>query len=510
MADWQLLHSSVDIAGTWRNVTGTPVVSAEVVAGGARNFGSSLAGVYRFTVVYVEDPLWSFCVSCSIMSPLDISNPLVFSTPRTIVADGVSSNWNVLPGWAVVLASDLQDGDVFEIGVGCSWDSGSGSWVRAVSLGTRIAGRISGTITLTAKNISGGTLTDCIVVATNAIRVENLPGYTYTGSQYAWNVRPFFAAWQQGLSNPDADDDLAGSALTITYRYGGGILGVRRITIESDDAPIDAYDVTNSLPRPGKDNPTSGYGQNLLCDEATVYKFPDGSKFQGLHFILGEYCDTWDAATLYVSDGGDAVQLATASGSFVAGPAGVVLTETGQATGTITDDGEVEFRLRVNPLVSDLADLNERSFSLRLIGTNIADAEVALELQGSLSLVETEGLINFRANVGAEAYPLPHYTRTIDGETVTYTEDEDGHYVENPAAPDTYILVSIDGLTRYSEDPENPGTYIEDPEGGYVEDPENPGYYVPATEHPTGGYYPSYAGTGGALAANGVYLSGGA
>jgi hypothetical protein len=388
MSTWQLLYNSNDIEGGWRNVVGSPVVSASKIASGLKGLANAPAGVYRFTVA--EDG-GDYTVNLSFISKLDYANGMESDNwPLDVIADGLTYNYMVMPGWGITFAADAQDGDVFEVAVGCYWDSTIGTWVRGLSFGSRATGIVSGEISLTAKNLSGGTLTDCMAVVTNAISVVNVPLSPDSGD--GRGDRPFAAWWQAGRVNPDPDTGGSEGAVTIANRDGGGIFGDYLVALAVDGANVDIYDLTNDTIMP------AGDAQDLDCDETTIYKFPDGSKYQGLHFFLGEGTDMGDEAEFYVSDGGAAIQIAQATGAFTSGVNGAILTESGQDTGTVTDDGEVTFRIRINPLMGTLPDLNQRSFSLRLIGTDVGGDEVCAEWQGSLSLFTPEGKLTLRTN----------------------------------------------------------------------------------------------------------------
>ena len=440
MADWQILYnyggSDRDISGYWRNVSGSPVVSAAPLASGAASFASPIAGVYRFTF---ESPS---TVSCDRQGNQDVSNPLLFSGTRSVTADGATVNLNLLPGWGVVLSSFVGSGDTFEIGVGCYLDTDLMHWQRVLSFGPRLKSYASGSREVTAKNISGVELTDCVVVVTNAARVEN--------DQAA--DRPFYAFYQQGLLNPTADADLDGMAVTFD-NYTAGSPATVDILVDGDI--LDIYDVTNSALMPD--------GVGLNCDDTTVYRFVTGSKYQSVHFILSSSLTETDTATFYVSDGGDAVKISIGSGTAVSGPSGLVLTESGQDAGTVTDDGEVDIQLVLDPDAYSSTTLNARSFSFRVQGMD-GTTPVCVEHQGSFFLALGEAPLNFRITAAQEKYPRPHY----------------------------------------SPDPGNPGEYISDDEGLYVRSEQDPRVFLLATEDPSGGYYASY---GSYLSANGVIIT---
>jgi hypothetical protein len=341
MADWQILTNygtDVDIIGSSRNVTGASLSSATKIDFHDEGAMSAIAGVYRFTMESSTE------VSVEIVSNFDTKNPLIYSGNRTVVADGSTPNYNLLPGWAVIISGTPVTEDVFEIGPGCYWDSSNQVWYRALSIGPVIPGFATTEKELIVKNISGGSITNSMVLATNAARVEN--------DQTA--TRPFFTFRLIEDLNPTADSDLDGRAVTFDNLSGS------TVDILIDGSPIDVYDLAAGSLIPD--------GEGLGCNGTSIYKFADGTPLQGIEFILSADLAETDTATIYVSDGGDSVELATAEGSFVSGPTGITLTEDEQVDGTVTDDGEVTFRLRIKPGSSETTDLNLRSYSLRLIG----------------------------------------------------------------------------------------------------------------------------------------------
>jgi hypothetical protein len=441
MSGWQILHTyngiDRDITGCWRNVTGSPVRSAAKVAPGAPGFASPIAAVYRFTLVSPA------AVSCRGISNEDSLNPLIFSGTRSVIADGATVNLHLLPGWGIVLASDAQAGDVFEIGVGCCLDEDFMSWQRILSFGPRMTGYTSAARTVTAKNISGGTLTNCIAAITNAVRVGNDQG----------PARPFHAFYQQGMLNPTADQDQDGVPVTFANYVPGSPCTVSMLI---DGNGEDIYDVAADrvLPR----------GIGLKCDGATLYAFLHGSKYQSARFILAADLAEPDSATLFVSDGGESVWVSSGSGTPVAGPSGLTLTETGKSYGVITHNAAVSIHLVVDPNSYSSADLNARGFSFRVQGYERHNSRISIEHQGSFLPALGEAALNIRISTVQERYMRPHY----------------------------------------SEDSANPGEYIEDEQGDYVRDEQDPRIYIRATEDPNGGYYAKY---GGYLASNGIIIS---
>jgi hypothetical protein len=440
MSHWQFLYafggSDRDIAGSWRNIVGAPVLCAYKIPRGTEGYRTAVAGVYRFTFETVAS------VTCRRISSWDAKNPLLYSGARTVKADFSTENKNLLPGWSVVLREDVRAGDEFEIGVGCCWKKDKGVWRRITAFGPRMAGFVSTDQSLKVRNISAAPLSDCKLVATNAIRVASSHGA----------LGPFSSFYQSGILNPEADRDLDGSEVTL-INYLPGDPATANILIDGD--PIDVYDVSADSIVPG--------GVSLRCDGVTLYRFADGTKYQSGTFCLAEALPEAGTTTIHVSDGGSSAWLASDNGSFVPGPAGIVLTEQSQGRGTITAGGVVPFKLRIQPPDCDAPDLDARIFSLRAVGLD-GSVVVDLDHQGSFLRATGGALLSIRITALKSAYPRP----------------------------------------RYSPDPNDPGRFIPDDGGEYVEDLSNPGTYLHHSQDQSGGNYRSIWHY---LAENGVTFS---
>lgn len=439
MADWQVLytHRGVDrdITGYWRNVKGSPIRTAQKVPAGSPGFASPMAGVYRYILETAGT------VSCARISTIEYGNPLIFSGERSVIADGTTGNLDLLSGWSIVVAEDARPGDIFEIGIGCVPDSDLAIWYRVLSFGPRLVGYPSTGVPLVARNVSGVPLSDCVVVATNAIRALNHDSPT----------SPFLSFRQTGLLNPFPDSDPAGALVSCTqYSLFGHPHRYADICVNGE--PIDIHDVAANQLIPG--------GKRLVCDGTAAYRFADGSKYQSGTFVLAEHMGMNPHATLHVSDGGESVRIRNGAGNSVSGPTGLVLTQSGEQPGRISIDGTASIEVRIDPTERSTAELAARSFSLRLLGMD-GDRPLTLEHQGSFFPVTPAAGLNLRVNSLAGKYPRQHY----------------------------------------SEDPGKPGKYIEDDNGIYVQDEQTPGTFILATEDPTRGYYANYADY---LSANGI------
>lgn len=419
MSHWQFLYafggSDSDIAGSWRNIVGAPVLCAYKIPRGSEGYRTAVAGVYRFTL---ETPT---SVTCRRTSSWDAKNPLIYSGRRTVSADFSTENKNLLPGWSVVLREDVRAGDEFEIGAGCRWNGDTGVWQRITAFGPRMAGFVSTDQSLKARNISAAPLRDCKLVATNAIRVASSQGA----------LGPFSCFYQSGILNPESDTDLDGSEVTL-INYRPGAPATANILIDGN--PIDVYDVSADSIVPG--------GAGLRCDGVTLYRFADGTKYQSGTFCLAEALPGAGTTTIHVSDGGSSAWLAGADGSFVPGPAGIILTEQSQGRGTITAGGIVPFKLRIQPPDCDAPDLDARIFSLRAVGLD-GSVVVDLEHQGSFLRATGDALLSIRITAIESAYPRPRYSPDAD-DPARFVPDDSGEYVEDLWNPGTYLHHSQD------------------------------------------------------------------
>jgi len=421
MTTWQLTTDykgvDVDPALSWRNVNGSAVLVVTWLLEDDPGYQAPRAGIYSFTVLSGVAT-----VMMQALSNLDAGNPLLATLP--IVADGVSENLNLIPGVSVILAPDLQAGDQFDIGINNYLDTDLASWYPVLSFGPRVTGFTSTERIFLATNISLGTLTDCLLVATNAVRVVN------DVSVFV----PFEQFRQVGILNPTADDDLSGLEVTFDNFEEGT---PNTVDILVDGETIDIYDVD------ADDVIPEGVGLN--CDGTTVYRFADGTKYQSVEFVLSADLEETDTATLFVSDGGASIEIAQVVsetvGEFISGPSCIVLTESGQADGTVTSDGDAGFAVRIRPPGDGTTDLNQRSFSLRMVGVDGTDATVTTDYQGTFVMAVGEGLLNFNIHAVDPTYTRPRYSET---EPDVFELDTEGVYVEDESAPGSYILATED------------------------------------------------------------------
>lgn len=340
---YQVISSWVNMAVSYRNVTGTPLSYAQIVAERDEGHATPMAGVYRFTCAsYAGGGTAGF--TCALVDEKDTGNPVVPSGTQTIYVDD-TENIDIIPGVDIRLTDDMDAGDIFEIGIGCYWSSTLGSWIRPVTFGPVLPGHETSYRTLRAINVSGKQLSSCKIVATNHCRVENDQSES----------RPFYSFRQTGILNPTADGDSNGRVITFANVAGG------TCDILVDGVAYDIYDVTNEA--------TVTDGEGLEADDTTVYRFADGTILQSCEFVLSSSLSSSDTATIYTSDGGESVEVSSSLGYWYAGPTGIDVTESGKATGVVGIGGYMAFYLRANPNANEDSDLNPRAYSLRVSGT---------------------------------------------------------------------------------------------------------------------------------------------
>lgn len=346
MPGWNIKYSYgegiVDVRLSSRPVVGTPLVS--VVIADSLGVNTLPCGVFRFTMASETSVL------IEAVSAFDVKNPALFTNTMTVIADGVTENLNLLPGVAVILSDNAVAGDQFEIGVGCYWDSATLAWVHALPLDIAVSGNVGASRLLHAKNDSGTTQCNCQAVVTNAMWITNAQSPS----------RPFLSFEQTGLLSPAAHDDLAGKAVTFDDLVDGL---PNTVSILVDGASIDVYDVSN--------DETIAGGAGLKCDGYTVYRFADSTDYQSGQFVLSADLEESDTAIVYVSDGGDFIEISDMFNDFVIGSSAVYLTQNGAPEGVVQDGESVTFAVRVNAPSDASVDLNQRLFSLRILSVSV-------------------------------------------------------------------------------------------------------------------------------------------
>lgn len=341
MTEWEFWHPaqqySLD-AVNWRNLYGNPVLYADVLSG-AEGDNQRIAGVFRITLMDIDQ-----CM-CEAVHFGDYHSPVLWDGIKEMVADGTTVNANLVPGIGITLSGEAIEGDQFEIGIGCYWDAVAGTWFRGLPMDLLVSGYDSAERRLAIRNVSGRTQCNCVIVGTNAMRLEN----DQTAS------RPFAQFRQVGMLNPTADTDASGTQISFADLVEGT---PNTVSILVAGLPANIYDVANDTMI------SSGIG--LLCDGSTVYRFPDGYPNQGGEFVLSPDLEVTDTATLFVSDGGDFLMIAAYDGDFVPGTSGIWITSSGAPEGVVAADSTVEFRIKLASLSEADLSFNPRLFSLRV------------------------------------------------------------------------------------------------------------------------------------------------
>ena len=387
--NWRFLSNingvNLSLDGDSKNFIGTPLVSASRLSVGDAGYTCVNAGGYLFQV-HGSPPA---TVSVSGLELTDTDNPFFYAGNTAAVFDSVTPNFTLLPGWSIVLSASAQDGDQFLVTVGCA-----GSDVppyRVLSQGDLIAGiGSSGVSAVTVKNYSTGTMTGCQAVATNAARIKN--GVSFS--------RPFYAFWQAGLTNPAADPNLSGAAVSFANVNAG------KADIFIGGNPIDVTNVATAILIPG--------GVGLFCDGSTVYQFSDQTKYQSVRFILSSALQGTDTATIYVSPGGEGVEFSLDGNLFVPGTVGLLL-------GNLSSQDMANFFITINPQASLSSAMNQLSYSLRIVGTNDASAIIDAEVIGSYFLSESSGPLVLRVTALKSSYgSYPGIADILSGNGVTF------------------------------------------------------------------------------------------
>lgn len=343
MGDWSLEYtyngSDVSLGAYYRNVIGFPVVSVSRIADLTAGAYCPICGVYRF---FMES---NTTVSVTSVFSADYKSPLIFQGSRVVVADGLTKNYNLIPGLGIVLSASTVWGNTFEVGVGCYWDSTLTAWVRMLPQDLCFPNVDKTELVVKAWNGTGVPQCNTFAIATNFIRVQN---ELYTN-------RPFMCFRQVGTLSPTAHDDINGRLVTFDNFYAST---PNRACLLVDGLRYDIFDETNQA--------THINGMYLKCDGATVYRFADGTPYQSGEFILSSSLVVTDRAALYVSDAGDFVKIARYGEDFVPGPTGIWLTQEDCPEGTVEDGSFVEFRVKIVCPASKTNALNPRLASIRV------------------------------------------------------------------------------------------------------------------------------------------------
>jgi hypothetical protein len=569
VANWELTYGGEGIISGFRNLTRWPVVSITKIADGSTAAESCPSGKFKLEVVTDSK------ITITGYGKHELHSSVLKSAVTVSYAEG-NANKSLFPGFSVCLSTTAEVGDSAIVYIGCT-ETG-----RCLSHGFIPPGFGSlGAIALLAENSSGLLLSDCLIVATNAIRIDNSGVNT-----------PFAYFYQRGKNNPDPDADSAGLPVTFAqvgtwipeevfsllmaanddpapnvitassedtdyegyraldydedtswtttdaptelapatweldfdtgeelfnklivtcgadsdqqptnikvYAYYGGayheVASETSLTITDDaftvawsqDTAASKYkiEVTDTAGNAVLDiihfqfsfvDPTITYqllidGEEQEVIETTTgaivpvgtgialnteYQFPDSSKYRGLVFKLSSLFTVTDTATIYVSDGGASVELGLSEDAFVLGSSGIEITGASQEDGVVGDGQTVTFYLRLRCNDTLTSEMNQRNYSLRVVGYDEDGNELTIEHVGAYNVADIGASLSLQLSLIQNEYDRPTYT-----------------YVP-------------------SEDPYGDGSYVEDPDGLYVVALDNPWAYVLTSADPQSGKYKS-------------------
>lgn len=289
---------------SWRNTTGTPITGVT-----CNDEGNLVAGIY--TISFATGSVVPGVSATALINCSDPKNPNINTSPgMTVSINGTTPNKNVIRGLNITFSSSGSFNESWQgkVYVGAYYKSPDE--IRVTAFGTQDAGQTSAGQRLAIRNDGSTIGIDCSVKVVNKVRFKHTNG------------TPFLKMWQLQL-NPTADADLLGKNVTFT-NYASG--SPPTITMLVGGIGYDMVDLNTGASHPG--------GAALKINGTTPYKFADGNKYQGVCIILDtSIVDNTPTATIYVSDGAQFVEIAPdvagAPGTYIAGTAGLTLTEDG-------------------------------------------------------------------------------------------------------------------------------------------------------------------------------------
>ena len=290
---------------SWRNTTGTPIVSVT-----PNEEGNLVAGLYTLTFA-TGSVVPGVSATCLIASA-DPKNPNINLSPGVaVVLDGSTPNKGVIRGLSIVFSSSgsFNEGWTAKAYIGAYFVAPS-TETRVTAFGTQDAGAISPAQRLAIRNDGDTIGIDCSVKIVNKARFKHTNG------------TPFTKMYQLQL-NPTADTDTLGKAVAFSNYTPG--------SPKTIDMTVGGTGYTMVNLNTGQSHPG---GAALVIDGVTPYKFADGTKYQGVVIILDtSIVDNTPTATIYVSDGAQFVEIAP----DVAGVPGTW--QPGTTALTLTQDG---------------------------------------------------------------------------------------------------------------------------------------------------------------------------
>jgi hypothetical protein len=349
MSDWSLSYNVGGVMETadvsFRNAKGPLISSVALIEPYAAGYQPPPAGIF---VIEAVSPISVLVYHKSIV---DLKSPVLSAVPKEIIPGVINPNRELISGLDIRFGNGVFEGWKAEIGVGCFWVRGAGIWQRLTSFGIGAQGVTGSSQMIYIKNNTGTDQSNCKILAENSVRVVN-------GTSFSC---PFYSFRQTGLLNPDPDYDLLGSAVTFANLVEGT---PNTIDILVRGLSLDVYDVTHET--------LIVDGLQLLCDGETVYRFDDGTIYRSCEFVLSTLTSESDTATIYVSDGGDFIELYNpATGAFVAGSSGVYMTSDNCGLGVVLADDSVMIEARINPPSGKDITLNQRQISFRIASAGV-------------------------------------------------------------------------------------------------------------------------------------------
>ena len=154
-AEWTIELKSDSVSYTeapnieWRNVLGNSLASVEDYAHSGDNALGSAPGVLRFTVEEVGGG--QARITAKTINIADKHHPGEDSAGKWVDIGGTDDD-NLFPGLSVTLTDYVQVGDIFEIGLGYTWDGTDMRWLSIRAFGVVIPGWTGNSLYVKVRN----------------------------------------------------------------------------------------------------------------------------------------------------------------------------------------------------------------------------------------------------------------------------------------------------------------------------------------------------------------------
>jgi len=324
---------------SWRNITGTPIIS--VTPNGE---GNLIAGIY--TITFATGSVTPGTNANALVSCDDPHNPNINQSGITVSLDGSTAANNVIQGLNIVFSDSSSFAENWEakIYVGSYWKSSTSEEISVTCLHAQDAGVTTDGERLCLKNDGTTVAIDCSVMVVNKARFKNT------------NQRVFKSLTQRQY-NPTADDNNNGASVTLANFQTG--------TPNTVDLLVGGvgYNMTDLNTGNQHNN-----GAALKADGVTPYMFNAGTKYQGIVIVLdANIASSGPTATLWISDGAQFIELAPdvsgAAGTWQNGTTKLTLTEDGKTSGEISAGGAAFFWFRFKSGGTATPDRNQRTWT---------------------------------------------------------------------------------------------------------------------------------------------------